>query len=114
VKQERKIIFYGSYFLNFYFDQSAAIQEKIDFVLMLIKSVERIPEKFFKYVEDTDAIYEVRIEYHKIQIRIFCCFDIGNSIILFNAFIKKKKQTPKRELELAIKLKKKCVLEREK
>ena len=114
MKKERKIKFYGSYFLDFYFNQSAAIQEKIDFVLMLIKSVERIPEKFFKYVEGTDAIYEVRIEYHKIQIRMFSCFDIGNSIILFNAFIKKKKQTPKKELELAIKLKKKCFLERNK
>ncbi len=114
MEQERKIKFYGSYFLDFYFDQSAAIQEKIDFVLMLIKSVERIPEKFFKYVESTDAIYEVRIEHHKIQIRIFCFFDIGNSIILLNAFIKKSKQTPKRELELAIKLKKKCFLERKK
>ena len=114
MKKEHKIKFYGSYFLDFYFNQSAAIQEKIDFVLMLIKSVERIPEKFFKYVEGTDAIYEVRIEYHKIQIRMFSCFDIGNSIILFNAFIKKKKQTPKKELELAIKLKKKCFLERNK
>ncbi|MFN3760763.1 MAG: type II toxin-antitoxin system RelE/ParE family toxin [Algoriphagus aquaeductus] len=37
--------------------------------------------------------------------RVFCCFDEGKLIILFNAFQKKSQKKPKNELELAQKLK---------
>ena len=37
--------------------------------------------------------------------RIFCCFDKGSLVILFNGFQKKSDKTPKQEIERAEKLK---------
>lgn len=53
----------------------------------------------------TDGIFEVRIEFESNIYRVFCCFDKGNLVVLFNAFQKKSQKTPKKEIELAIKLK---------
>ncbi len=36
--------------------------------------------------------------------RIFCCFDKGNLIVLFNGFQKKTQKTPSKELEKAEKI----------
>ena len=47
---KRKIIFYGDYFLRFYSEQGSKTKEKIDFVLDLIRNVERVPIKFLKYL----------------------------------------------------------------
>ncbi|WP_317124682.1 type II toxin-antitoxin system RelE/ParE family toxin [Pelobium manganitolerans] len=47
----------------------------------------------------------MRVEMNSNIYRIFCCFDKGEIIILFNAFQKKSQKTPKREIELALKLK---------
>jgi hypothetical protein len=58
---KRKILFYGNYFLDFYNNQDVKTQEKIDFVLDLIRNVERVPTKFLKYLEGTDSLYEIRI-----------------------------------------------------
>jgi phage-related protein len=38
--------------------------------------------------------------------RVFCCFDKGNLVILFNGFHKKTDKTPRQEIERAEKLKK--------
>ena len=48
---KRKILFFGDYFLNFYSKQGLKTKEKIDFVLDLIKNVERVPIKFLKHLE---------------------------------------------------------------
>lgn len=102
---KRKIIFYDDYFLDFYSKQDARTKEKIDFVLDLIRSVERVPIKFLKYLEGTDGLYEVRVATSKKNIRIFSFFDEGNLIILINCFLKKTDKTPKNELEMGIRLK---------
>jgi phage-related protein len=75
-------------------------------VFRVIKTVDRIPEKFLKYLEGTDGLYEVRIEAGSNIYRIFCCFDKGNLVVLFNAFQKKTQKTPKQQIELAERLKK--------
>ncbi|MCT4561293.1 MAG: type II toxin-antitoxin system RelE/ParE family toxin [Crocinitomicaceae bacterium] len=36
--------------------------------------------------------------------RIFCCFDNGDLVVLFNAFQKKKQKTPKIEIQKATRL----------
>jgi len=102
---KRKILFFGDYFLDFYSKQDLKVKEKIDFVLDLIRNVERVSIKFLKYLEGTDGLYEVRVLTNKSNIRIFCFFDEGNLIILINGFIKKTNKTPKNELELGIRLK---------
>ena len=54
----------------------------------------------------TDGLYEIRIELDSNIYRIFCCFDRGNLVILFNGFQKKTQKTPRNEIELAKKIKK--------
>ena len=105
MKTERQIIFYGHYFLDFYLEQTAKVQEKIEYILKVIKTVVRVPEKFLKHLEGTDGLYEIRVEFESNMYRIFCCFDQDALVVLFNSFQKKTKKTPKQELALAKKLK---------
>ena len=87
----RQIIFYGNYFKSFYDEQSQDVQEKIDFVLDLISNIERVPSKFLKYLEDTDGIYEIRVQLKSNIYRIFCFFDENKLVVLLNGFQKKRR-----------------------
>ena len=102
---ERQIIFHGHYFQDFYLYQTEKVREKIGYVFRVVKTVEKIPEKFLKHLEGTEGLYEIRIEVGTNIFRIFCCFDKGNIVVLFNGFQKKSQKTPKQEIELALKLK---------
>ena len=102
----RKIITYKSYFVEFYKSQENKVQEKIEYVLDLVRFEKRVPKKFFKYLENTDGIYEVRVITTFKSIRILCFFDDGNLIVLANCFVKKTQKTPRKEIKLAEKLKK--------
>jgi phage-related protein len=106
LKSERQIIFYEQYFPEFYIKQKDSVREKIGYVFRLIKTVNKVPEKFLKHIEGTDGLYEIRIETESNIFRIFCCFDKGNIVVLFNAFQKKTQKTPKQEIALALRLKK--------
>jgi len=103
---ERKIIFHGHYFQDFYLKVNSRVKEKIGYVFRVIKTVDKVSEKFLKHIEGTDGLYEIRVEIGSNIYRIFCCFDKGNLVVLFNAFQKKTQKTPKQEIELAEKLKK--------
>lgn len=50
------------------------------------------------------GLFEIRIEYSSNIYRIFCCFDSGELVILFNGFQKKTQKTPQEEIERAQKL----------
>ena len=108
----RKVDFYKDYFIDFYTKQNTKVQEKIEYVFKLIRQVERIPKKFFKHLTSTDGLYEIRIEYQSNIFRIFCFFDEGRLVILLNGFQKKTKKTPKKEIELAERLKKEYFIEK--
>ena len=56
-------------------------------------------------MEGTDGLFEILIEFESNIYRIFCCFDEGNLVVLFNGFQKKSQKTPKKILERAIKIK---------
>jgi len=105
MKAARNIIFYQSYFQDFFLEQNSKVREKIAYVFRVINTVHNIPIKFLKHLEGTDGLYEIRIEFESNIYRIFCCFDKGNVVVLFNAFQKKIQKTPKNEIELATKLK---------
>lgn len=102
----RKLSTYGKYFFDFYNKLDEDLQEKIDWVFELIKSVDHIPKKYFQHVENSDGLFEIRIEFESNIYRIFCFFDEGNLVILINAFQKKTQKTPKSELDFAKNLKK--------
>jgi phage-related protein len=74
--------------------------------LGLISTIDRVPEKYFKHMEDSDGIFEVRVEVGSDIYRVFSFFDKGQLIILVNGFQKKTQKTPKKEIELAERLKK--------
>lgn len=101
---KRKIIFYENYFMDFYLSQESKVQEKIQYVLELIRQVDRVPEKFLKYMEGTNGLFEIRIAFKSNIYLIFCCFDDGQLVVLFNGFQKKSQKTPKQELMKAEKI----------
>lgn len=101
----REIQFYEKYFIEFYLSLDSTVQEKIEYVFKVIRTVDRIPQKFLKHIESTDGLYEIRIKVGSDIFRVFCCFDAGRIVILFNGFRKKSQKTPKKEIDKALKLK---------
>ena len=63
-----------------------------------------MPEKYFKHLEGTKGLYEIRVEVAGNIYRIFSFFDKGSLVVLGNAFQKKSVKTPKREIEKAVKI----------
>ena len=108
----RKVIAYRDNFSVFYKSQDTKTKEKIGFVLDLVRFEKQIPKKFFKYLDDTDGIYEVRVITTFKSIRILCFFDKGELIVLTNCFLKKSQKTPPKEIELAERLKKEYLIEK--
>lgn len=102
----RKIIFYGTHFSLFYDQQNGKVKDKIDEVLFMMTIIERVPKKFLQHLDGTEGLYEVRIELGGNIFRIFCCFDEGKLVVLFNGFQKKSQKTPRSELEKAERIKK--------
>jgi phage-related protein len=102
---KRRIITYKKRFLDFYKEQDSKVQKKIEFVLDLVRFEERVPIRFFKFLEGSNGIYEIRVFTTFKNIRIFCFFDKGELIVLTNCLIKKTQKTPRKEIKLAEKLK---------
>ena len=75
--------------------------KKLYQILTLIMKVEVIPVKFLKAIKGRKGLYEIRLEYEGNIYRVFCCFDEGNLVILFNGFQKKTQKTPPEEIKLA-------------
>jgi phage-related protein len=97
---------FGNEFWDFYYAQEPEVQDKIDWVIGLVRSLRMVPEKFFKHLEGTDGLFEIRVKVGSDIFRIFCFFDEGNLVILLNGFHKKTEKTPKNEIEKAERLKK--------
>nr|WP_246022023.1 type II toxin-antitoxin system RelE/ParE family toxin [Flavobacterium cellulosilyticum] len=99
------MIFYKDYFEEFFVKQREKVKAKIIWTLELIEELERIPETYLKHLENTDGLYEIRVQQGSDIFRIFCFFDQGQLIILTNGFQKKTLKTPKKEIEKALKIK---------
>ncbi|QQS51063.1 MAG: type II toxin-antitoxin system RelE/ParE family toxin [Bacteroidota bacterium] len=102
----RKVIAYKDNFVDFYKSQDSKIKEKIGYVLDLVRFEKHVPKKFYKLLENTDGIYEVRVITTFKSIRILCFQDKGDLVVLTNCFLKKTQKTPQREIKMAEKLKK--------
>ena len=105
MEQKRQLVFFKSYFKDFFEPLNNKLKDKIDEVLFMIRIAERIPRKFFQHMTGTDGLFEIRIEYQSNIYRIFCCFDKGNLVVLFNGFQKKSQKTPRKEIERALRIK---------
>jgi phage-related protein len=102
----RTIIFYKHYFQEFFVKQKFKVQKKITWTFDLIEQLERVPEIYLKHMENTDGLYEIRIQQGSDIFRIFCFFDEGKLVVLANGFQKKTQKTPKQEIDMALKIKK--------
>ena len=100
----RQVIAYKNYFLDFYEELPENVQVKMEWTLNLIRVTRQVPEKYFKHLEGTKGLYEIRVDVGSQTFRIFSFFDKGNLVVLGNAFQKKSQKTPKQELEKAIKI----------
>ena len=100
----RQVVAYKKYFLDFYGKQPDNVQAKIEWTLNLIRVTKYVPEKYFKHLEGTKGLYEIRVEVGSNIYRIFSFFDKGNLVVLGNAFQKKTQKTPKQEIEKALKI----------
>jgi hypothetical protein len=59
-KFERNLFFYKHYFFEFYDKQSEEVKKKIEWTLNMIRDIQHIPEKFFKHMEGSDGLFEIR------------------------------------------------------
>lgn len=103
--EKRRLIYFKNYYWDFFNAQTEKVKDKIDYVLFLVTVADRIPKKFFEQMTGYDGLFEIRIEFESNIYRIFCCFDEGNLVVLFNGFQKKTQKTPKQEIEKALRIK---------
>ena len=103
---------FKDYFSDFYHRQAWKVQKKILWVLQIVETVDRIPEIYLKHLEDTDGLYEIRVQLGRNIFRIFCFFDNNNLVVVGNGFQKKTQKTLANEIERAEKIKKEYYEER--
>lgn len=109
----RNIYYYKNFYLDFFEQLNPDTRRKFNWTLLLIATLDRVPSKFFRHIEGTTGIYEIRVEVGSNIYRVFSFFDKGQLVILVNGFHKKTQKTPKKEIELAEKLKKQYFDEKE-
>lgn len=105
MEKKQSLVFYKDYFNEFFEKLTEKEKAKIDEILYMIMVLDRIPGKFFSHMTGYDGLYEIRIEYSSNIYRIFCCFDEGNIVVLFNGFQKKSQKTPQKEIDKAFQIK---------
>ena len=111
--KHRTIIFYKGYFQEFFVKQRDKVKNKIIWTLELLEDIQKVPETYLKHIENTDGLFEIRIQLGSDIFRIFCFFDRGNLVVLTNGFQKRTQKTPKQEIEKALKIKQEYENERQ-
>ena len=102
----RKIIFFrfenGKCPVEDYLESLSNKQvEKIFFVLDIVEQLDIVPKKFFKKLEATDDIWEVRVQHGNNIFRLLGFFDINDLVVLNHAFTKKTQKIPHKEIKIA-------------
>ena len=105
VIQKRELFFYKNHFKDFFASVSGKVQKKILWTLAIVENLERIPETYFKQLEATDGLYEIRVQVGSDIYRIFCFFDKDNLVIVGHGFQKKTQKTPQQEIHKDQKIK---------
>lgn len=70
----RAIIFYKDYFEEFFVKQRGKVRDKIIWTLELIEELKQVPETYLKHIENTNGLYEIRVQQGSDIFRIFCFF----------------------------------------
>ena len=103
----RQLVVFEDHFKEFRKTLDKEALKKLYQVLTLIMKVEVVPIRFLKAIRGRKGLYEIRSEYEGNIYRVFCCFDEGSLVILFNRFQKKTQKTPIEQLDKAETLMKK-------
>ena len=82
------------------------MKDKIIWTFELIEELQKVPEIYLKHIENTEGLFEIRIQQSGDIFRIFCFFDKGQLVVLANGFQKKSQKTPRQEIDKALKIKK--------
>jgi len=99
----REITTFGSYFHDFLETLSEKERRKLDYLLSLLITEERLSTKIVKLVQD--GIFELRMLYSGNIYRVFFIFDTGDVVVLFSGFQKKTQKIPKKEFEKILRIK---------
>ena len=102
----RNIYYYKNYYLDFFKILDTNVKRKFNWTLKLISTFEKVPIKYFRHIKNSSGLFEVRVEVGSNIFRVFSFFDKEQMIVLINGFQKKSQKTPKKEIEMAEKLKK--------
>lgn len=81
------------------------VRDKIIWTLELMEELPGIPETYLKHIQNTEGLFEIRVQQGSDIFRILCFFDQGQLIVVANGFHKKSQKTPKQEIEKALKIK---------
>ena len=109
----RNVLYYEEHYLNFFNELKPEVQKKFNWTLLLISTVERVPEKYLKHITGSKGLYEVRVESASDIFRVFCFFDEDKLVILLNGFQKKTWKTPKNQMKRAELLKEQYYYEKQ-
>ncbi len=113
IEKIRTIKFYKNYFKEFYVEQEDDVRRKINYSFSMVETQRIVPRKFFRHIEGSDGIYEIRAEYQGNIYRVMCCLDKEAVVVLFQGFQKKSQKTPQKEIKLAENLRKQYFKEKE-
>ena len=97
----RQVVVFEDHFKKFRRTLERGALKKLYQVLILIMTEEIVPTKFLRAIVGGKGLYEIRSEYEGNIYRVFCCFDEGRIVILFNGFQKKSQKTPAEQLDKA-------------
>ena len=90
--KHRTIIFYKSYFEQFFIKLRQKVKDKIVWTFDLIEDLPQVPETYLKHMEGTDGLYEIRVQQGSDIFIIFCFFDKGKLVVVTSGFQKKNKK----------------------
>ena len=75
--------------------------KKATWVLKLVEELDFVPSQYFTKLENTEGIWEVRIQVGGNIFRLLGFFDGHNLVVLTSGFQKKTQKTPTQEIALA-------------
>lgn len=95
------MVVFGDHFKEFRKTLDQEALKKLYQVFTLIMTTPVVPVKFLKAIKGRKGLFEIRAESEGKKYRVFCCFDEGNLVVLFNGFLKKTTKTPTEQLDVA-------------
>jgi phage-related protein len=102
----REILFYrtagGQSPVEEFLDSLTATQaQKVVWVMRLVEDLDEVPRQYFKKLDGTDGLWEVRAQFRGDAFRLIGFFDGAAYLILCCGFAKKTEKMPRAVIETA-------------